>query len=974
MSVLEKTPAWTPEQIAVLEHSGSALAVLAGAGAGKTSVLVEKCRRLLTQRPDARICAVSFTEKSASDLRLKLSRFDLSRHWVTTIHGLCGMILREFPESLGLQGDERVLSEAEASELWKESLETLWFDPRDSTHAEAAALQRLLAREGRAGLEELLARTRDLDAAGLLEMGPRSSPAELGSGFSDLALTAKRLLDSYNGCKRAAGALDFSDLEKLAAQVMGMEQVRESLRRRFDLVLVDEFQDTNAIQASIIWNLARPDLSNLCVVGDPKQSIYRFRDADVSLFEELCDALPSRLSLTSNFRSRPGILEFVNRICPPIFEASSLSYLPLIAGRDDGAASGHPVVARMELEDPAELARHLMEHNARGVPWDRMAILMVRIKGNERWIHALSRRGIPLAVGGGGLFWADPRVRELVSMLRWWAYPADEMAGLAFLRAPWVAVDDGQLDRWLGSAQRLEAFWSSDHPIARVLVPQRVAGAAPVRPAELLVQLLSSGELEERVASLRQSALALIHRLEELSAGGRNFGEVLGTLQEFLEEGKRDKDVPPPKNRGVLPVLTIHASKGLEFDHVYLVDLGKKGRARTPPLLFWDRRKGAFLTERDEDGKRVDNDARYLEWKAHEHAAAVAESKRLFYVALTRARESLLLACETVDPTKGIEADSERAALGDHWRAWVEHFGGKLPAVEAPKEAELQPGQRPSPSDQNSAVPPVRLPGTGLERARHAVTEWTLLSRCERAYVRSVLGAAPAKAVQTGERDEDPGEGASPDPWAQGVSAVELGKRVHALLEAWARFPAEHEAIAGQLLELEALGTRFRAAPVLEWLGSTTWLQGEGLSEWPFEWRVGRTSLVGAIDRLSFSEGVLTVLDYKVFSALKDPGVVRELYGPQLELYAGAVDAFVRQNPETGVSEIRARVVQIAPEGVEEVEIPIDPASIRERAPEFAVRAAVLVGAPEQGEARPTARESCRHCPHRNACDAVSVR
>jgi hypothetical protein len=193
-------------------------------------------------------------------------------------------------------------------------------------------------------------------------------------------------------------------------------------------------------------------------------------------------------------------------------------------------------------------------------------------------------------------------------------------------------------------------------------------------------------------------------------------------------------------------------------------------------------------------------------------------------------------------------------------------------------------------------------------------------------------------------------------------------------LEAWARFPAEHEAIAGQLLELEALGPRFRAAPVLEWLGRTTWLQGEGLSEWPFEWRVGRTSLVGAIDRLSFSGGVLTVLDYKVFSALKDPGVVRELYGPQLELYAGAVDAFVRQNPETGVSEIRARVVQIAPEGVEEVEIPIDPASIRERAPEFAVRAALLVGAPEQGEARPTARESCRHCPHRNACGAVSVR
>ncbi len=963
-------PDWTPEQRAVLEHSGSALAVLAGAGAGKTSVLVEKCRRLLSSRPDARICAVSFTEKSASDLRLKLSQFDLSRHWVTTIHGLCGMILREFPDAVELQGDERVLSEPEASRIWKEALESLWFDDRGPGEPEVAALQRLLAREGRSGLEPLLLRTRELAASGLFDSIRNTSGSESGDDFGALVLTARRVLEAYARAKRAAGVLDFSDLESLASQAMKLARVREPLRRRFDLVLVDEFQDTNSIQASILWSLARPDLSNLCVVGDPKQSIYRFRDADVSLFEELCHSLPKQLSLTSNFRSRPGILDFVNRICPPLFEASGLSYLPLVPGRKDlGQASG-PVVSRLDLEDASGLARHLIEQNSRGVPWERMAILMRKIKGNERWIHALSRHGIPLAVGGGGLFWKDPRIVELLALLRWWAHPADEVAGVSFMRAPWVGVSDHELDAWLSSPGRLHQFWDSENPVALALASFRDAAAAPIRPAQLIERLLAVPELAGALATLRPSALSLMHRLEELSQAGLCFGEVIASVREGLEGGRRDKDVPPPRNRGVLPVLTIHASKGLEFDHVYLVDFGKKGRAPTPPLLFWDRRRGAFLVDRDAEGDRLDDDPRYLEWKAWEQEAAVAEGKRLFYVALTRARESLVLACEAIDSAKAVTDDPALAARGEHWRAWLEHFGGPL-AVTLPSSGRAQP---PRIGPVASTRAPARLPEIGTERARHAVTEWALLSRCERAYVRSVLGAAP--------QDQEPaGLEIERHAGRLQLSAVELGKRVHALLEAWAQFPDHRVQITQKMLEFEAeapVKGRFRARLLLEWLEKSAWLEGEGISEWPFEWRIGGTSLVGAIDRLSCSGRVLTVLDYKVFSALKDPSSVRELYGPQLELYAGAVDAFLQQGRQADGNgsdwKIEARVVQITPEGIEEVEIPLDIPALRLRAPDFARRAGELVQFPEQGESRPTVRESCRFCPHRDACDALSAR
>ena len=126
-------------------------------------------------------------------------------------------------------------------------------------------------------------------------------------------------MERYDRLKRRRGALDFNDLEHGADRALENPAVREAYQRRFDLVLIDEFQDTNPVQARIILRFVKPDRSNLCVVGDPKQSIYRFRDADVSVFEDFCSKLPVNISLTWNFRSRPGILEFTNRVCKETF-------------------------------------------------------------------------------------------------------------------------------------------------------------------------------------------------------------------------------------------------------------------------------------------------------------------------------------------------------------------------------------------------------------------------------------------------------------------------------------------------------------------------------------------------------------------------------------------------------------------------------------------------------------------------------
>ncbi|MGZ3689720.1 MAG: UvrD-helicase domain-containing protein, partial [Bdellovibrionota bacterium] len=173
----------SPEQQRVIEDWGRGLAVTAGAGSGKTTTLVNKCVALLARNPEARFAAVSFTERSASDLRSKLvARLGsadsvggtnaLSGHWVMTIHGLCGTILREFPREAEFDGEETMLSEAESVVLWERATETIW---REDLPEEARrAIDLLLARETREKLIELITRVRALQSFGALDFLARS--------------------------------------------------------------------------------------------------------------------------------------------------------------------------------------------------------------------------------------------------------------------------------------------------------------------------------------------------------------------------------------------------------------------------------------------------------------------------------------------------------------------------------------------------------------------------------------------------------------------------------------------------------------------------------------------------------------------------------------------------------------------------------------------------------------------------------
>ncbi|MCM2277535.1 MAG: UvrD-helicase domain-containing protein [Oligoflexia bacterium] len=936
----------SPEQQQVVDTWGRGMAVLAGAGSGKTTTLVLKCAELLRRRPDARFAAVSFTERSAGDLRLKLSERlslegeggALGGHWVMTIHGLCRAILREYPREAGFDGEETMLSEAEGQLLWERAIESLWFD--ELPPEVARGLDALLARESRASVFQLLKRVRELAGFGGLESLARSEDEAARA----LAAIAGHVLSRFERLKRRRGALDFSDLELGADRALEHAHVREAFHRRFELVLVDEFQDTNPLQARIILRFCRPDTSNLCVVGDPKQSIYRFRDADVSVFEDFCRRLPSRHVLSWNFRSRPGIIEFANAVCARAFAepdaAQAMPYDALEPRRE--ADPGAIPVGRLDVRSPAELAAWIGAEAARGVPLHEMALLVRRIRGNEKWFKALTAAGIPIAIGSGGLFWEDPRARELVAFLRWWDLPANSLSGAVFLRAPWVGVADAELDAWHGKDPTLwSPFFASSHPLARALSPLR---ERPVRPGELLEALLVDEGLERELGA---ALLGLWHRAEELSLRGLDFHQVVLELARAIEEGRRERDVPPPRNLGQLPVLTFHSSKGLEFKHVILIDLGEKPRAMPAPLLFWDRERGAYLGPRDGDGERDRKHPVENAWRETERARNLAESKRIFYVALTRARERLVLACpELSEKAREKGFDPAKVYGEEDWRGWLECSGIRLPALSSAD----WPGPGASTADSGAGGRPVteRSRALPLRRPRHSVTEWNLLAKCPRAY--EWMHARPRRVPCESE------------PEQEGIPQADLGSRAHAALEL-----GNEEAL--RALEAEFGAERFRAAPVLEWLRSSRWMR-PGLRAWselafevPVRGPLGPEALVGSIDRLALDPDSerFAVIDFKVTARARAPRSLLESYRLQLELYAWAIQAL---QPGLDREKLEAWIVNLSPEGVSEIRVPLE--DVRGPSPEALASEAARIVAGGEGEARPGSH--CRYCRVRVLC------
>ncbi len=727
----ESGPAFTDEQQQAVARRTEPLLVSAAAGSGKTSVLVERFVRAVCDDEIApgRILAITFTERAAGELRERVrarlldlgerqAARDTEAAFVGTFHGFCARLLRAHPLAGELDPDFAVLDEGLAGRLreraFQEAVRELLSSEREGR--QGAPLD-VLAAYGidrvRAMVEHVYLELRStgqrfprLPAPALASDADADADADAGADDADAAavcVVLGELLElfglAYERRKRARAAVDFDDLELLAQQLLERhEPVRSSWSERFELMMVDEFQDTNPRQLAILRAL---DRGNLFTVGDEFQSIYGFRHADVGLFRARRAELAERggsLSLTRNFRSRTALLAVVNAV----FAERFAEFPALVAGREPTAGESEreaePAVELL-LSDASgwEMREELAAAVAGGLPpaplWRQAearmlaqrvselvqsgraragdVVVLLRASGDlEVFERALQLCGLR-TLAAVGTFWGHQQVGDLLAYLRALANPLDEEALYGVLASPLggcsrdclallaQAAQASRRPAWDTAqsaaageselAQRLSPPDLDALAAACGLIARERAAASRRGVAGLIERAIDATRYREHVLALDwgERRLANVHKLLRLARAfeaseGRDLRAFLDHV-EYLERAARVEPDAPVE--GVEPdavrLMTAHAAKGLEFPVVCLADLGRQPNARTPDLLLDGERLGVRLMRLD--GERSTPALDYDELCAERRAREAEEEDRVLYVAMTRARDLLLL-------------------------------------------------------------------------------------------------------------------------------------------------------------------------------------------------------------------------------------------------------------------------------------------------------------------------------------------
>jgi ATP-dependent exoDNAse (exonuclease V) beta subunit len=517
------------------------------------------------------------------------------------------------------------------------------------------------------------------------------------------ARSALRLIDglldrfgaAYDAAKAARAAVDFDDLELRARDLLDDPATRARWAERFELIMIDEFQDTNAVQLGILEALER---DNLFAVGDEFQSIYRFRHADVNIFRGRAATLdPSAVrGLAVNFRSREELLDVLNQaFAPELGERFS----PLRAGRKETPMDAAGALRLFALEPPSgappvellitgtqgwdELAPRIGLAGGGDQPWrraearliaDRLRselgegrragdmVVLVRATASLRLLEeALEEQGLPTYVVGGRGYWSQEQVRDGLAWLRVLANPHDEEALLIVLSSPFHGAGTDELVRLSQAGRELGSLWAavqaSGSDVAKLLAAERER--AQRAPLEVLLEhaivataydlaVLARPGGDRRLANLRK-LMRLAGEYER--AEGRDLrGFLADAAARDLAEAREGEAALESEGLDAVRLMTIHRAKGLEFPVVCVADLGRQSGARRSPLLAGaDGAAGLRLAPLG-GGDTIPTTA-WDRLAAAEIAADAEEERRLFYVAMTRARELLILSGGT-DVTK----------------------------------------------------------------------------------------------------------------------------------------------------------------------------------------------------------------------------------------------------------------------------------------------------------------------------------
>lgn len=666
----------TPVQLQAAHTIDCSVGIVANAGSGKTRVLVERVCRILetTSVGLSQILLVTFTDKAAQELKNRLAkrlserRLELMTAPITTFHGFATRVLREHAPTLGLPATFQIASEGEAAALLHQAVSETILGLLDAQDPHATLLcQRFKFRTLLARLIPLLE-----DRWSFQHYMDSTAPS------SEVIAAIRQVFTAcearYRRLKRDGDLLDFHDLEIFTWQLLrDSPQILSDYQRQFAHILVDEFQDTNPLQAAIIRQLFTPPDNILCIVGDPKQSIYRFRRADVSCFadmlQHIAEAGGTTIVLPDNFRSAPAIIDFVNTACSdmpqytplvarcraPDFPAvCKISIPPMNGGEKISAEDRRRSEARAIVPFLPELAER---HGGYG----QIACLFQTRDTLQIWANGLRVAGFPVHIYSSGGFWNRPEIRALIFPLHVLVGlqlgRPDERFLLAMLLSPLFSVTLDEVYRWIhlmpagpeSSLPRLHRAVFQHSPVGNLLQQWREAARTHTLH-ELLRRVIDDTHLMDRLSAQDPSGQAasnveaFLRRLQVMGrTRARELAVVLDQLTALQEMRDRTPDAPATiVHDNAIQMMTIHAAKGNEFPAVILPGLFRQPRSDCPSWLF-EPGLGFALKYEDEFATEPIETPEWLDLQAHYARDEKEERTRLLYVALTRAAQELIL-------------------------------------------------------------------------------------------------------------------------------------------------------------------------------------------------------------------------------------------------------------------------------------------------------------------------------------------
>jgi DNA helicase-2/ATP-dependent DNA helicase PcrA len=608
------------EQLDAVEHADGYSLVLAGAGSGKTRTLVYRVAWLIEHGvPPDRILLLTFTNKAAGEMLSRVSvllKGEVKGMWGGTFHHVAHRILRHYASRIGYQNNFQILDQDDAVRLVKSILTSLHGGKAPHAMPKADALYRVLSYVRNSG-------QRLTDA--LANQFPH---------FLKHETILEGIAHAYAERKRSMQAMDFDDLLVYGVQLLATDAgARDALARRFQYVLVDEYQDTNHLQASFA-SLLSSHHHNLMVVGDDAQSIYSFRAADVANILAFPQDHPGAkvFRLQTNYRSRPEILHLANES----IKKNAARYEKELKGIREHAQT-LPVLAA--APDPEAQAAYLIEQvQARTDEGARLADMAVLFRASFQTLELeleLAKREIPYIKRGGLRYFEQAHVKDVLSFLRIVANPRDELAwkraltlypgvGDQTAEGVWQRVKDTG-EAWMKvfeEALEDRAFSSRAQQGLQAAQSDLAALAVRSDPGEMIEEVLTR-RYREYAKELFEDAEDRILDLETLAAFAARYDSLQTLLADaalgegFKGEVGRDHS---EEDEDRLVLSTIHQAKGLEWKTVFVMGLTD----------------GHFPNQRT---------------LARPHE--IEEERRLFYVAVTRAKDELFLTYPEISSLAG---------------------------------------------------------------------------------------------------------------------------------------------------------------------------------------------------------------------------------------------------------------------------------------------------------------------------------